>query len=80
MRRVVEMGCARWSRSIQQTQSVELGTVEGSVHSIVPEFQAGGPRHASHLHAFAGKDLLWDMDIVLEVSVSRGRGPFASKS
>jgi hypothetical protein len=49
----------------RQTQIVELATVEAAFAALLPEFQAGGPRHTWHLHAFAGKDLLWDMNDAL---------------
>ena len=64
----------------RQTQIVEVGTVEAAFTSLLPQFQAGGSRHASHLHSFAGKDLLWAMDDALRGLGFAVPGPFARKS
>jgi hypothetical protein len=63
----------------QQTQIVEVGTVEAAFTSLLPQFQAGGPRHASHLHSFAGKDLLWAMDDALRGLGFAGAWAFREK-
>jgi hypothetical protein len=49
----------------QESQVVKLDDVQAKVSALLPEFQPGGARYNSFLHAFSGKDLLWLMDDAL---------------
>jgi len=60
-------------------QSVTVARVSESFAERVPEFAAGGARHAHYLTAFAGKDLLWSLDQDLRDFGFTGVLPFQEK-
>jgi len=63
----------------QESQVVQLDDVEAKFRALLPEFQPGGVRYHSFLHAFCGKDLLWVMDDALRGFGFAGAWAFREK-
>jgi hypothetical protein len=63
----------------QGSQVVKLDDVQAKFSALLPEFEPGGVRHRSFLHAFSGKDLLWLMDDALRGFGFTGAWTFREK-
>ena len=48
-----------------RSQAIDPATVEQKYSDVLPQFLGSGPRYASFLHAFSGKDLLLSIEAPL---------------